>query len=150
MDTFTIVRPEHLNHHGYLFGGQMLKWVDEDAWLVAARDFPGCSLVTRAMDRIDFRHRILNGSILRLHILPHRQGTTSITYRVEVFAQEPGVGFPGPGDRRPGSPSEASPGTGVQERAERLVFSNHVTFVCVDEQGNKRTLPRRDRLPSQC
>ena len=21
MDNFTLVRPEHLNHHGYLFGG---------------------------------------------------------------------------------------------------------------------------------
>ena len=130
MDTFTIVRPEHLNHHGYLFGGQMLKWVDEDAWLVAARDFPGCSLVTRAMDQVDFRHRILNGSILRIHILPHKQGNTSITYRVEVYAQ--------------------SPGDGSEVVSEKLVFSNHVTFVCVDERGNKRQLPRRDRLPSQC
>ncbi|MFW6181632.1 MAG: acyl-CoA thioesterase [Spirochaetota bacterium] len=149
MDTFTIVRPEHLNHHGYLFGGQMLKWVDEDAWLVAARDFPGYSLVTRAMDQIDFRHRILNGSILRLHILPFRQGTTSITYRVEVYAQEPcaEAGETGP---LHGAPRAVSPEAGLAEKSEKLVFSNHVTFVCVDERGNKRALPRRERLPSQC
>jgi acyl-CoA hydrolase len=125
MDTFTIVRPEHLNHHGYLFGGQLLKWVDEDAWLVAARDFPGYMLVTRAMDQIDFRNRIVNGSILRIHILPHRQGETSITYRVEVFAQEPG------------------------SVEEQIVFTNHVTFACVDERGKKRPLPRMQRYTSQ-
>jgi acyl-CoA hydrolase len=29
VDNFTIVRPEHLNHHGDLFGGTMLRWIDE-------------------------------------------------------------------------------------------------------------------------
>jgi len=28
MNNFTLVRPEHLNYHGYLFGGMILKWVD--------------------------------------------------------------------------------------------------------------------------
>jgi acyl-CoA hydrolase len=125
MDTFTIVRPEHLNHHGYLFGGQLLKWVDENAWLVAARDFPGYYLVTRAMDEIDFKTRVPNGAILRFHILPHRQGTTSVTYRVEVFADEPGSG------------------------EDKPVFSTRVTFACVDEAGQKRPLPKMDRLRSE-
>ena len=30
METLQQVRPEHLNHYGYLFGGYMLMWVDED------------------------------------------------------------------------------------------------------------------------
>ena len=90
MDTFTMVRPEHLNHHGYLFGGSMLKWVDEYAWLVAARDFPGCTLVTRGMDRIVFSKQVRNGSILRFSILPWKQGNSSVTYTVEVYADRPG------------------------------------------------------------
>ncbi|MEJ2525186.1 MAG: hypothetical protein P8Y73_06405 [Desulfuromonadales bacterium] len=32
-----------------------LQWVDEYAWLVASRDFPGCPLVTVGMDKISFR-----------------------------------------------------------------------------------------------
>jgi acyl-CoA hydrolase len=40
MQTFTTVRPEHLNYHGFLFGGQLLLWVDEFAWMAAARDNP--------------------------------------------------------------------------------------------------------------
>jgi acyl-CoA hydrolase len=124
VDTYTIVRPEHLNHHGFLFGGQLLKWVDEDAWLTAARDFPGHSLLTRGMDSIDFKTRIVNGSILRLNIVPYRLGNSSVTYTVVVFADEPGA---------------------VEEKP---VFSTHVTFVCVDEEGHKRTLPRKHTLRS--
>jgi acyl-CoA hydrolase len=124
MENFTIVRPEHLNHHGYLFGGQLLKWVDESAWLVAARDFPGHILVTRAMDRIDFKTPIANGSILRFHILPWKQGRTSVTYSVEVFAAEPGA------------------------VDEKWVFSTHVVFACVDEKGKKKALPPTERYRS--
>lgn len=29
MANFTIVPNAHLNHHGYLFSGTMLRWVDE-------------------------------------------------------------------------------------------------------------------------
>lgn len=124
MNTFTIVRPEHLNHHGYLFGGQLLKWVDENAWLIAARDFPGCLLLTRAMDRIDFKTRVVSGSILRFSILPHHQGRTSITYSVEVFSDEPGAD------------------------EEKHVFSTKVIFVSVDENGVKRLLPKKDSYRS--
>lgn len=125
MNNFTIVRMEHLNHHGYLFGGQLLKWVDEFAWLVAARDFAGYVLVTRAMDRVDFKTPVANGSILRFHIRPYHQGKTSVTYSVEVFADEPGTA------------------------EEKSVFSNHVVFACVDEGGRKRELPSVRRYRSE-
>ncbi len=125
MDTFNLVLSEHLNHHGYLFGGYMLKWVDEYVWLTASRDFPGHTLVTRAMDRIEFHTRVKNGAILRFHILPEDQGKTSICYRVDVFADEPGA------------------------EAEKRVFTNRVTLVCVDGSGAKRALPRREKLKSE-
>ena len=65
MDNYTIVRKEHLNHYGYLFGGKLLSWVDEFAWIFASLDFPGCSLVTVGMDQVSFKERVENGSILR-------------------------------------------------------------------------------------
>ena len=49
MENYIIVRPEHLNQHGHLFGGQMLRWIDEFCWIAAAIDFPTKKLVTRAM-----------------------------------------------------------------------------------------------------
>lgn len=124
MNTFCFVRPEHLSHQGYLFGGQLLKWVDEYTWIVAARDFPESILVTRAMDNIQFSKRVKNGAILRFSILPHKKGTTSATYVTEVFAAE---------ERNP---------------QEELVFSTHVTFVAVDETGKKAALPSGGPLKS--
>jgi acyl-CoA hydrolase len=124
MDNFTIVRPEHLNHHGYLFGGAMLRWVDEYAWIAAALDFPGCSLVTRALDNIVFRRRVVSGAILRFNSVPVRQGTSSVTYRVCVFADEPGA------------------------TVEIEIFDTTITFVRVDRDGKKIALPRKERLRS--
>jgi acyl-CoA hydrolase len=126
MNNYTFVRFEHLNQHNNLFGGQMLSWVDENAWLTAARDFPGYKLVTRAMDRVSFEKTVPNGSILRFHILPCNQGECSITYSVDVFADSPGV-----------------------LSDEVLVFSNKVTFVSISEDGTKIPLPKKEKLRSQ-
>jgi len=119
MDTFTLVRPEHLNHHGYLFGGQLLKWVDELAWLAASRDYRGVKFVTIGMEQIHFRHPVVNGSILRFRIDYRQHTTTSVTYAVDVFADAPGA-----------------------ER-EIHVFDNLVTFVSIDDRGEKTPLPSR-------
>lgn len=125
MDNFTLVRPEHLNHHGYLFGGNLLKWVDEFAWLVASRDFVGCSFVTVGMDEIAFRKRVVNGSILRFRILPVKIGTTSVRYAVDIFADAPGAS------------------------TEEWVFSTTITFVNLGPDGSKQSLPRPERLRSE-
>jgi len=117
MDNYTIVRPEHLNQYGYLFGGAMLKWVDEFAWIAASLDFAGCSLVTKAMHDIVFRHPVDCGAILRFNVLPVKKGDTSVTYAVEVFAD------------------------GRAAVAEKLIFSTSVTFVNVGTDGQKMSLP---------
>lgn len=124
MDNFTLVRPEHLNHHGYLFGGVLLKWVDEYAWLVASRDFTGSSLVTVGMDASVFRKRVVSGSILRFSIVPQHVGTTSVRYGVDIFADAPGAS------------------------QEEHVFSTTITFVNLDNDGVKKSLPRPLRLRS--
>lgn len=125
MNNYAIVRQEHLNHYGFLFGGALLQWVDEYAWLVASRDFPGCPLVTVGMDKISFRKPVLNGSILRFNIKPVKQGNTSIRYEVNVYADAPGA-------------SE-----------EEDVFSTIITFAHVDETGKKKPLPRLKTLRSE-
>jgi acyl-CoA hydrolase len=117
VDTYCFVRPEHLNHHNFLFGGQLLKWVDEYAWLAAALDYPSCVLVTRAMDNILFSKRVENGSILRFNITRKNQGNTSVTYEAKVFAKE------------------------LCPCSEEIIFSTNITFVSLDENGKKCLLP---------
>ena len=121
METFTLVRPEHLNHYGFLFGGQLLKWVDEYAWLAAARDFPGRILLTRALDRSEFTTSVKSGSILRFSISRKSCGVTSVCYAVSVFNND------------------------TLDR-DRPVFSTDVTFVCVDEKGAKQPLTDVSRV----
>ena len=113
MDTYTLVRPEHLNHFGNLFGGQLLKWVDEFAWLVATREFPGCTFVTRAMQNVEFRHQVTDGAILRFHCELAEARTTSVHYVVTVYAQA------------------------AAEPEEQVVFRTQVSFVNIDEGGQK-------------
>jgi hypothetical protein len=36
METHRLVLPANLNHYGFLFGGQLLAWIDEASWIAAS------------------------------------------------------------------------------------------------------------------
>lgn len=114
METYRLVRPEHLNHYGYLFGGNLLKWIDEYAYIAANLDFPGRRFVTVSLDDVVFKKSIVTGSVLRFMINNTKIGTTSVRYTVKVYADK------------------------IESGKESLVFETNVTFVNVDEQGNKQ------------
>lgn len=116
MENHKLILPEHLNHYGHLFGGNMLKWVDEYAWIAATLDYPGCDFVTIGMDRVEFRKGVKEGAILAFRVERVSQGRTSVSYGVEVFHKNSAT---------------------AQER----VFSTQVTFVNVNKEGNKIALP---------
>ena len=116
MESHKLVRPEHLNHYGYLFGGNLLKWVDEMGWIAASMDHPGCNFVTRAMDRVEFKRSVREGVTLRFDVESRSTGTSSVTYTVEVSS-----GSIEAGDRE-------------------TVFSTNITYVCMDTEGRKRPL----------
>ncbi len=118
METYKLVLPGHLNHYGYLFGGNMLKWSDEVSWIAASRDFPGCKFVTVGMDQVTFKKSVRQGSILRFAVNRSAQGHTSVRYRVEVFCDD------------------------IDSGAENPVFATTVSFVCVDAEGRKTPLPQ--------
>ena len=41
-----------------------MRWLDEFAWLTATKAYPGASLVTRAIDEMQFAEGVSNGEIL--------------------------------------------------------------------------------------
>jgi len=123
MRSYKLVMPEDLNHYGFLFGGNLLKWVDEVSWMAAGSEFPGCHFVTIAMDRVEFRKSIRSGTILAIDAVQSKRGVTSVSYEVEVFRKRLE--------------------TGDQER----VFTTTVTLVRVDEQGRKMSLPVEESSP---
>lgn len=117
MENHVIVRTEHMNHQGNLFGGQLLVWVDESAAMTVMTEFPGVRFVTRGFSQVEFRKPVLNGSILKIVTTRFRVGKTSITYHVEVHAQPP------------------------DSKENELVFETEVTFVALDDKGNKIDIP---------
>lgn len=116
INQYKLVLPEHLNHYGYLFGGNMLKWADEYSWIAASLNHPGCKFVTIGMDAVEFRKGVHKGAILRFELEKSSEGKTSVSYAVRVFADN------------------------IETGEEELVFTTHVTFVCLDSAGNKRAL----------
>ena len=124
MENYKLVLPEHMNHYGYLFGGNLLKWVDEISWIAASVDHPGCKFVTVAMDKVEFRRSVRLGAILRFDVQKCRSGTTSVQYRSEVYCDD------------------------IETGEEQMVFSTHITFVCLDAAGNKAPIPTRPGSPN--
>ena len=64
METHRLILPGHLNHYGFLFGGQLLAWIDEACWIGASLDYPQCRFVTVGMDDVQFHHSVREGTIL--------------------------------------------------------------------------------------
>ena len=116
MEHHKLVMPENLNHYGFLFGGYILKWVDEVAWIAVSLDYPNCNFVTIAMDDVEFRRSVRQGTILKFTADRVRIGTTSVDYQVCVY-------------REPGKASDHD-----------SIFSTTVTLVRVDDQGKKTPL----------
>jgi acyl-CoA hydrolase len=116
MDHYKLVLPQHLNHYGYLFGGNLLQWIDEIGYIAANLQFPGHEFVTIGLDNVVFKQSIKLGSILKFESSLLRLGNTSATYNVKVSCE----------DRDTGSIAQ--------------VFETNITFVSIDKTGNKKPI----------
>lgn len=114
METHRLVLTEDLNQFGFLFGGRLLSWVDEASWIAATLEFPDCKFVTIGMDKVSFKHSVKQGAILAIRSTLEKKGITSVGYRVEVFCGRAADG--------------------------ESIFSTLVTFVNVDERGEKSAI----------
>ncbi len=78
------IKPEDLNPNGTLFGGSLLRWVDEEAAIYAIVQLENSRVVTRFMSEINFVSSARLGDIIELGIEPVQWGRTSLTLRCEV------------------------------------------------------------------
>lgn len=117
MENHRLVMPGDLNPYGFLFGGTLLAWVDEACWITASIDFPDCHFVTVAMDRVEFRRSVRQGTILSIQSTLERKGHTSVTYAVGVTNRDSG---------------------------DAVIFATKVTLVRVDANGRKTPLQNRE------
>jgi len=93
-----------------------LKWIDEVGYIAVSLDYPGCNFVTVAMEQIEFKKSIRKGTILCFETTKTNEGNTSVEYTVNAYKD--------------------SIDTGKRD----MVFSTHITFVCLDEKGKKKPL----------
>lgn len=78
------VRPEDLNAHGTLFGGSLLRWIDEEAAIYAIIQLGNPRAVTKYMSEIDFVSSAREGDLIEMGLRATEFGRTSITMRAEV------------------------------------------------------------------
>jgi acyl-CoA thioesterase YciA len=78
------VRPEDLNAHGTLFGGSLLRWIDEEASIFAILQLGNERVVTRFLSEIEFVSSAWQGDLIELGLQVVEFGRTSITMRCEV------------------------------------------------------------------
>ena len=110
-----LICPAHINHYGRLFGGQLLKWIDELAGIVAIRHCGGI-VTTAAIDNLQFQAPAYEGDMVVLQGCVTYVGHSSMEIRVDTFR-------------------EALDGT--RERINRA----YMDMVCIDCKGKPVEVP---------
>ena len=89
-DSFTeqqyLICHAHINHYGRLFGGQLLKWIDELAGIVAIRHCGG-TVTTAAIDNLQFQAPAYTGDMIVLQGMVTYVGRTSMEVRVDTYRE---------------------------------------------------------------
>lgn len=78
------VRPEDLNANGSLFGGSLLRWIDEEAAIYAILQLGNGFVVTKYMSEINFVSSAKQGDLIEMGLRATHFGRTSLSMRAEV------------------------------------------------------------------
>ena len=113
-----IPMPADCNANGDIFGGWVMAHVDLAGAVVPAR-YAGGRMATVAVNEFVFKHPVRVGDILSFFAKLTRIGRTSITVKVEVFAER----------------------FGSQAQYTKVTEAS-LTYVAIDEAGQPRALPR--------
>jgi len=116
-----VVRQEHLNQYGNLFGGRVLSVIDELAFIACARTYPENNFVTRAVEDAAFIAPAVLGDVLEFNFGIENVGRTSIRVRVEMIIY----------NGRTGKANKS--------------FDGCVIMVCVDSAGNAVPVPTKQK-----
>ncbi|MCU6746384.1 MULTISPECIES: acyl-CoA thioesterase [Lachnospiraceae] len=117
VETVRLIRPNHLNAAGRLFGGMLMQWLDEIAGLVAMRH-TRTNVITASVDNLRFIHGAYNGEMIVIIGKVTYVGNTSMEVRVDTYVENEKDGL-----RRP---------------INRAYF----TMVAIDENDKPTRVPR--------
>jgi acyl-CoA hydrolase len=78
------VKPEDLNANGTLFGGSLLRWIDEEAAIYAIIQLGNYRVVTKFISEINFEASAQQGDLIEMGLKATHFGRTSLTMRAVV------------------------------------------------------------------
>ncbi len=78
------VKPEDLNPNNTLFGGSLLKWIDEEAVIYAIIQLENPHVVTKLISEVEFITAPRLGDIIEMGFTATHFGKSSITLKCEV------------------------------------------------------------------
>jgi acyl-CoA hydrolase len=110
------VFPTDTNPMGNLFGGTLVSWMDKAAGVAAIRR-ARMTVVTAAIENIEFQVPILQGDLVQLHARVLSVGRTSMRVRVEVHRERP------------------------RENTRELCTVGHFTMVAMGSDGRPTPVP---------
>ena len=110
-----LAEPTDVNFSGKVHGGEVMKWMDQAGYAYAVQYSKGYA-VTRIVDNIEFVNPMRIGDLVRVETTLLSTGTTSMTFRLEVYSENLTSGL------------------------EKLNCSCQMVFVAVDENGKKRSI----------
>ncbi|MEM9917475.1 MAG: hotdog domain-containing protein [Bacteroidota bacterium] len=79
-----LIKPEDLNANNTLFGGQLLRWIDEEAGIYAMTKLEAQRVVTKYISEINFVNSARQADVVEIGLDLLRVGRTSITFECEV------------------------------------------------------------------
>ena len=86
VETVHMVRPNHMNGAGRLFGGMLMQWLDEVAGLVAKRHARS-NVITASVDNLRFIHGAYQGDMIVIIGWVTYVGNTSLEVRVDTYVE---------------------------------------------------------------
>ena len=117
MTTARLMMPTDANVMGNVFGGSIMKYMDEIAAIVAWRH-AGTNVVTASIDRMNFYAPVYVGNLLILKAAVNYVGTTSMEIGVRIEAMDPST------------------------RRGAHTGSCYLTYVALDAKGRPTPIPR--------
>jgi len=78
------LKSEDLNAMGTLFGGRLLQWIDEEAFIFAYCQLGMTNVVTKFISEIEFKSRAKLGDVIEFGTDIVKFGTTSVALKCHV------------------------------------------------------------------
>lgn len=79
-----LIKPENLNARNTLFGGALLRWIDEESGIYAMTKLDTRNVVTKYISEIDFVSSAKQGDVIEIGLAYKNIGRTSISFSCEV------------------------------------------------------------------